>query len=68
MTSSANIVGHSAFVNAFIYLSIKEKGGKARRLRKFGAGRAEKRFGNSVARPAGLSKPVIRRATEMPGD
>jgi DNA mismatch repair protein MutS len=38
---------------------------EARRLRKFGVGRAEKRFGNSVARPAGLSKPVIRRATEL---
>jgi len=58
-------VGHSAFVNAFIYMSIKEKGSATRRLRKFGAGRAEKRFGISVARPAGLFKPMICRATEL---
>jgi DNA mismatch repair protein MutS len=38
---------------------------KARRPRKVGAGRAEKSFGISVARPAGSSKPMIRRATEL---
>jgi hypothetical protein len=40
----------------------------ARRLSKVEAGCAEKSFRNSVARPTGLSKPVIRRATELPDD
>ena len=37
-------------------------------MRKVGAGRAENSFGISAARPAGLSKPVIRRATELLDD
>jgi DNA mismatch repair ATPase MutS len=40
----------------------------ARRLSKVEAGCAEKSFRIPVARPAGLSKPVIRRATELLGD
>jgi DNA mismatch repair ATPase MutS len=39
---------------------------EARRLRKIVAGSAEKNFGNSVARPDGLSKAAICRATELP--
>src|SRR5262245_9468085 len=39
---------------------------EARRLRKIVAGRAEKNFGISVARPDGLSKAAICRATELP--
>src|SRR5262245_15508767 len=35
-------------------------------LRKIVAGRAEKNFGISVARPDGLSKAAICRATELP--
>jgi DNA mismatch repair protein MutS len=38
---------------------------EARRLRKIVAGRAEKSFCISVARPDKLPKPVIRRATEL---
>ena len=61
--SARNIVGHSAVVNAKFTWLLRRK--QARRLSKIGAGRAEKSFGISVARPAGLSKPLIRRATEL---
>ena len=39
---------------------------EARRPRKIVAGRAEKNLGISVARPDGLSKAAICRATELP--
>ena len=57
-------MSHSAFVNAKLTWLLRKM--EAGRLRKIVAGRAEKNFGISVARPDELSKAAICRATELP--
>ena len=62
--AARTIVSHLDFVNAkFTWLLRKMEAGG---LRKIVAGRAEKNFGISVARPDGLSKAAICRVTELP--